>query len=104
MFDDDHVSPVAKRVLDKLGGVPKVARILGRKTQGVYKWTYPRSRSGTGGLIPAVCQQALLDYAHQNGIEDLTPEDFFEDPAERVSCAAHDDDDGGNPPVTDATE
>lgn len=103
MFDDQYVSPVAKRVLDKLGGVPKVAKILNRKPSGIYKWTYPRARSGTGGLIPSECQQPLLDYAHANGIADLTPEDFFEDPAERVSCAAHDDE-GGNLPVTGAAD
>lgn len=102
MFDDHHVSPVAKRVLDKLGGARKVARILGRKPPGVYKWTYPRSRGGTGGLIPAECQQPLMDYAHSNGIEDLKPEDFFEDPAQRDTTAVDEID--GDLPAPEATE
>lgn len=42
----------------------------------VFRWTYPKERGGTDGVIPAKHQAALLDRARAAGI-DLTPNDFF---------------------------
>lgn len=69
----------AERIIHKLGGHVVVASVLKIDVSQVYRWTYPKGkRGGTGGLIPAVHHQALLNYAVKNGIA-LTPYDFFEE-------------------------
>lgn len=72
----------AARVIEICGGVPAVAKALGRGPSRVYSWTYPKDRHGTDGYIPARDQEALLGYARASGI-DLCPDDFFapQDPA-----------------------
>ena len=50
--------------------------MTGRDITRVHRWTYPKDRGGTGGLIPADVQQLLLDAAVKRGIE-LTPAHFF---------------------------
>lgn len=75
-------SDIAARVIGKLGGARRVAKLLGLNPTAVYKWTYERDRGGTGGLIPAEHQQALLDIGRREGC-DLTPSDFFEKPTSR---------------------
>lgn len=67
---------IAKRVIDRLGGAPVVARIIELDVSQVYRWTYPKKRGGTGGLVPAQYQQPLLDWAKENN-KDLSPEYFF---------------------------
>lgn len=67
---------IARRVINKCGGVRRVSVMLGVSTQSVYKWTYPSSRGGTNGIIPAAKQIELMVAARRHGI-DLKPEDFF---------------------------
>lgn len=69
----------AARIIDKLGGAKRVAEIVGVDVSRVHRWTYPRERRGTGGIVPSRHQQRLLDHARANGI-DLTPADFFAPP------------------------
>lgn len=70
---------IAKRVINKCGGARRVSVMLGMSVQAVYKWTYPPTRGGTNGLIPAQKQIELMVAAHRYGIP-LTPEDFFPKP------------------------
>lgn len=66
----------AKSIITFLGGAKAVSEIVGKHISRVYRWTYPESvREGTGGLIPAREQRALLAHAEKHGI-DLRPEDF----------------------------
>ncbi|VTZ49473.1 conserved hypothetical protein [Methylocella tundrae] len=67
----------ARYVIDKCGGPKAVATMLGIKLASVYKWTYPKERGGTNGLIPSTHQGELLNRARAAGIE-LTPDDFFQ--------------------------
>lgn len=71
----------AHRIITKLGGERAVARILGLNESGVYRWTYPRHRQGTGGRIPARHIPALMAHAKANGRR-LTLQDFFQEPSE----------------------
>lgn len=77
----------AQRVIEKCGagelkrGIVVVSEITGVHTTRVYRWTYPKSRGGTGGTIPSQHQQALLDGARTRFI-DLSPADFFELPGD----------------------
>jgi hypothetical protein len=43
----------AQRIIRKFGGARRLARLLEFEASRVYKWTYPRERGGTDGLIPA---------------------------------------------------
>lgn len=70
------MTPAAK-VIGKLGGPQKVARLVKINQSNVYRWQYPRERGGTGGTVPSQYQQKLLNYARRHGI-DLDPSDFFE--------------------------
>jgi len=59
----------AARIIERFGGVPKLARILDRPTRTVQSWKEV-------GRIPAQHQQAVLDAAKLAAIP-LVPADFF---------------------------
>lgn len=66
----------AKTIIELCGGFAVVAKITGRDETRVRRWTYPKSKGGSGGLIPAECQQLLMDEARRRGLP-LAPEHFF---------------------------
>ncbi|MGB8601619.1 MAG: hypothetical protein WCD42_05410 [Rhizomicrobium sp.] len=68
---------IAKRIITKCGGHAVVAAMTGVHVTRVHRWTYPKSRGGTGGLIPAQHLQTILAEAQKRGIA-LSPSDFFE--------------------------
>lgn len=73
----DKISPTAKAVIEKCGGVRAVSAITGLSESSIYKWTYSAQKGGTGGLVPSRAQVALIEAA-KRGEVDLKPEDFFE--------------------------
>lgn len=75
-FSEADAIARAQAIIEKMGGVIAVSRIVGRAKTRVYSWTYPKVRHGSGGLIPPECQLALLDHARRHNL-DLTPGDFF---------------------------
>ena len=66
----------ASTIIEICGGFKAVAEITGRDETRVRRWTYPKEKGGTGGLIPTECQQALMSAARQSG-GPLRPEHFF---------------------------
>jgi hypothetical protein len=79
---------IAERIIKKCGGPRAVAEMLNVKEPTVYRWTYPKSRGGTDGLVPSRYQSRLLRSARLKGIS-LSPEDFFDlDAAEPGAEAA----------------
>lgn len=75
-----HADPektVAARVIAKCGGVQIVSDWLGITLPQVYKFTYPKEKGGTGGLIPSKHQPTLLQKSRESG-GDLQPSDFFD--------------------------
>jgi len=77
-MEDNHRGLLpAAHVIDKCGGIPETAELVGRDRSTVNRWMRPKETGGTGGLVPAEHQQTLLDRAREKGI-DLTPNDFFE--------------------------
>jgi hypothetical protein len=68
---------IAQHVIEKCGGPAAVAAMTGVHVSRVHRWTYPKARGGTGGLIPAQHQQVILAEAKRLGIA-LQPSDFFE--------------------------
>lgn len=66
----------ANTIITICGGYDAVAGIVGRSGVQVRRWTYPRERGGTGGLIPSECATILMRHARQAGLP-LTPAHFF---------------------------
>ena len=54
----------AYSIIKELGGDAAVAEICGlRDRTTVYRWTVPKEKKGTGGVIPQKRLRALLAYA-----------------------------------------
>lgn len=66
----------AQSIIAKCGGAASVSEWTSVHVTRVRRWTYPKSRGGTGGLIPAAHQAPLLAAARARGIP-LEPADFF---------------------------
>ncbi len=66
----------ANSIINLCGGFSAVAEMVARSEIRVRRWTYPKERGGTDGLIPSDCQQVLLSAARERGI-DLRPDHFF---------------------------
>lgn len=66
----------ALTIIEICGGVAAVAAMTGRSEARVRRWTYPKDRGGSDGIIPAEVQIALLGCATRRGI-DLKPAHFF---------------------------
>lgn len=61
------VSPA--KLARKLLGSRVLAEICGLTENAVYKWDRPRSKGGTGGLIPAQFQARVLKEAERRSID-----------------------------------
>ena len=70
------MSNPAEKVIAKCGGAKTVAAWLNVDVSRVHRWTYPKSRGGTGGVIPSRHQMKLLQLARDKGVK-LRPSDFF---------------------------
>lgn len=81
------VSPVAATVIEKCGGVDRVAEICGRNRSWVHKWKYPKSKGGRNGFVPHEDAEKLLAAAGRGEI-DLDPSDFFENEGTKPLDAA----------------
>ena len=66
----------AASIIEKCGGFAQVAKIVGRDETRVRRWTYSKSKGGTGGLIPSDSAHRLMNEARKRGLP-LTPDDFF---------------------------
>lgn len=71
----------AQRVIEKCGGPQAVAEMVGLNVSNVHRWTYPKARGGSDGLIPSQHIQAILNAAHDRGIE-LETAEFFHPPGD----------------------
>lgn len=78
----------AKSILDLIG-VETAAKVTGKHISRVYRWTYPSSRGGTGGIIPHTEALKLLEHARSEQIP-LNEADFMRSPsvAAKVQGAA----------------
>lgn len=70
------MSEPASSIINRCGGVPTVARWLGLNRTSVLRWTHPRERGGTGGLVPSKHQTDLMEKAREAGVS-ISPADFF---------------------------
>lgn len=67
----------AEIVIARFGSAQRVAEALGVHVSRVHRWTYPRERGGSDGIIPSRHHRPLLDAAKAAGIklkaDDLIP-------------------------------
>jgi hypothetical protein len=72
----------AYRLVEKLGGPARVAKMLGINRAAVYRWTWPIERGGQGGVIPSARLTQLCLASRLNGYiltaEDLDPRPTME--------------------------
>lgn len=73
----------ADTVIEKFGGVQPLIEMarsvdpeLSWAPSTIYRWTYPKSEGGTGGIIPPNSLGFLMRVARIHGIR-LVPEDFY---------------------------
>lgn len=91
---DGAVSPVARRIIDRCGGIDAVAAICGVNPSWVYKWARPKGKPscGTGGVIPRSAQERLLIASREGQIRvngrlvRIKPADFFDMPPAVVAA------------------
>jgi hypothetical protein len=67
----------ARSIIDRLGGAHAVAAMTGRHVTRVRRWTYPRERRGSDGVIPLPEAMKIIEQAPARGITGLTMEDFI---------------------------
>lgn len=58
----------ASRIVSKFGGVRRLAVAIGYEPTRVYRWTYPRERGGTDGLVPAASVPIVQTAALAHGV------------------------------------
>ncbi len=69
----------SRRARKVLGSI-RLAELCGRTTDAIRKWDRPRSKGGTGGLVPAEFQARILEAAKADGLP-LTAEDLIAEAA-----------------------
>lgn len=85
---EKSVKSQAERIIDKFGGVKNLLYALERigrpkHPSRLYRWTYPKERNGTSGVIPPEALADIISAARIDGIY-LTPEDLDPRPREMV--------------------
>lgn len=63
----------AQSIINLCGGYAAVAAMVARSEIRIRRWTYPKDRGGTGGMIPTDMQKPLIEAAQAKGIA-LTPD------------------------------
>lgn len=73
----------AAHIIAKFGGERLLAEALGVSRVSVYRWSYPRHRGGSEGLIPTRRMEEIQKAARLAGIllnaEDLSPRQLGRD-------------------------
>ena len=68
----------AMKIINRFGNARQLAKLIDTDPCNVYRWSYPREKGGTDGLIPTRAMGKVMAAARINGvlltIEDLTPE------------------------------
>ncbi len=71
------MSNPAEHVIEKSGGAQVVADWCKIDVSNVHRWTYPKDRGGSDGVIPARHQPVIIAKAREAG-KDVGPSDFFD--------------------------
>jgi hypothetical protein len=71
-----HALEPASSIISRLGGLGVVQIVTGASRTRVYRWTQPKEKGGTGGIIPLNHAPKLLSYAREAGVA-LSANDFL---------------------------
>ena len=72
----------ADRIISKFNGVDNLSKALElvgypKDSSSIYRWSYPKAKRGTAGIIPSFCLPYVIEAARLEGIlltsEDLDP-------------------------------
>jgi hypothetical protein len=66
----------AARIIALIGGHTTAAKICRVALSSVYRWTYPATKGGLGGIIPHRHASKILEYAARKKIR-ISAQDFF---------------------------
>ena len=58
----------AKKIIREFGGVKSLAKAINKDPATIYRWTYPKTKGGTGGFIPSSATAKIQLAANQLGI------------------------------------
>ncbi|ORU89813.1 MAG: amino-acid N-acetyltransferase [Cycloclasticus sp. symbiont of Poecilosclerida sp. M] len=58
----------AKSIIEIFGGIKPLAKAIGKNPATIYRWTYPKDKGGTGGLIPSHALNKILLAAKDKGL------------------------------------
>jgi len=58
----------ANFIIQQFGGVKRLANAINKDPATVYRWTYPKSKNGTGGLVPSSALKSIYEAAKLLGI------------------------------------
>lgn len=86
MARNKQLEPAAT-VLRIIGGAAVAATVTGLGRIQCWRWTQPKSKGGTDGLIPSEHQETLLSWAERNG-KSLTADDLVRKPIDASQDAA----------------
>ena len=56
-------------VIQVFGGVRATARAIGRNPGAISRWNKPKSKGGTGGMVPSAAQRIILKIAKRKRLE-----------------------------------
>jgi hypothetical protein len=76
----------ASSIIGKLGGLTAVSKIAGVSITTVQRWRMPKSKGGTGGIVPHWHHERLLEEARSRGIA-LEPVEFIRSARPEASAA-----------------
>lgn len=66
----------ARSIIKKFGGEANVAKITGRHITRVRRWTFPKGKNGSDGIIPMPEALKLIAYHKSSGMGDLSMDAF----------------------------
>ena len=84
------MSTPAHTVIARFGGSGPLSRRLGLDRSAVHRWALPKTRGGTGGLVPGRHHRRLLALAADEGVA-LSAADLIGAPASDPPDARTDD-------------
>lgn len=68
---------IAEKIINKMGGVAKVAVICGRTHSWVYRWTYSKEKGGRNGIVPHEDAEKIIAASLRGECPKISPSDFF---------------------------
>lgn len=77
----------AERAIKAFDGHANLAQVVGRDVSRIHRWTYPKERGGSDGLIPSELQGVILAAARKRGLN-LSADDLIALPRRKAKKAA----------------